>query len=396
MNLKPLDITTVDPRLSAVLEPGETVLWQGAPKPGSLPGPRPIIGAAVLLAVGVALALALVGSGIPPQTRYAFAAACAGLAVIVLVQAWLARGSLWTYAITDRRLVSVMGGRLIRSVSAAQLDRAKLGIRGQTVFWFRHLNSRGNSDPENLPGPDGRLIGFHGQTDPQAVLGLIEEWRLGLSRRAAAEADAFVVAMSGTSDADKAAVDGTVAASPVREGAVRVRLPGTGLSIDVPAAWKMTTRTSYDGPLRIFGVTLLPRIIRPGTEAPYQTGASWTHLRVTAAPEAGITIAILDRPLETTLDQVVGSAWNQITGSRIIRQDPDIRVPPFTGFGVVRSLPAGAGLAGIEALSGATMLRQMWLGDRAVSIEVTGYALEGQASVQTAIDAALSSLAHAG
>ena len=170
--LDPLNPAAVDPRLVPHLEPGETVLWQNQPKPGSFFGPPQIAGGLALIALGIALASGLISPQLPDASRYGPAAAAAGTGLLLLITRWSRRAALWTYAITDRRLLSVLKGRVIRSVTPEQLDRFELRIKGDTVYWLKLIKRNLNNSSGTARGPDGIFVGFHGQPDPEAGLDL--------------------------------------------------------------------------------------------------------------------------------------------------------------------------------------------------------------------------------
>lgn len=387
MDLRPRGNDEIDPRLSPHLEPGETVLWQNRPKPGTFFGPRQIGWAAAWIALGIVVASGLIAAIPAGAQSYGPAAAAAAVGVILLATSWNRRADLWTYAITDRRLLSVLKGAVVRSLTPEQLDTCKLKIEGDTVYWLKLIKRNSGVGPNERPGPDGRLVGFHGQTDPQATKALIERWRQAISERASGSAAAFAATMA----AAPAPAEGA-ATSPPPAGVLRIVHPRTGLSLDMPKEWKATVRTRYDGPLRVFGVQLLPRIIRNGPERPYGDGQDWNFLSVSGAPEAGLDLTIHDRALETTLDAVLNDPFGQITGTEILRTEPDLQIGPFKGFGVIRRMPAAIQIKNGETLTGPAMLRQIWLSRGGRSLELQGYALESQPDIQKAIDAMIASI----
>lgn len=383
--MKPIDRTALDPRLLAWLEPTETVTWQGTPKPGSLPPRGLIVGGVLLILLGLGLALGLAGPLVAEKAAYASAIAAFGLGVMLLVQSWQRRAARWVYAITDRRLISVLGTRLVRSVTPEDLDRQKLKISGDTVYWYRQTSERrSNFDAQNQSGPDGRLVGFHGQTDPQATLARIQAWRAGISQRAGTQSGEFRAALNASRQ--------NISAAPVPVGIQRVVHPATGLSLDLPQDWRVNVRSYQDGPLRLFGVTLLPKVIREGSERPYGAPGNWNALSVKAAPEAGLDIVIHDRGLQIALDQVVNDNWSNLTGSKVIRVEQKLQIGPLHGFGVTRGLPAGFEIKNLPALSGPMLMRQLWLEGDGFSLEVKAYALERQTDLWHGLDDAIASL----
>jgi hypothetical protein len=391
MDLRPLAATEIDPRITPHLAPGETVLWQTRPKPGTFFGPSQIGGALALIALGIVLASGLIVSFPRGPSTYGPAAAAVGVGILLLVTRWNKRADLWSYAITDRRLLSVLKNTVIRSLTPEELDIYKLRISGDTVYWLKMASNDRGMGLGVQRGADGFLVGFRGQTDPQATKALIERWRQGISERASNSAAAFVETMAAASGA----TGGEAAAAPP-PGVRRVTHPGTGLTLDVLPDWKVTVRTRYDGPLRIFGIQILPRIIRDGPDRPYGDGGDWNYLSVSGAPEAGLELTIHDRPLDTTLDAVLNDPFTKLTGTQILDTDPNLQIGPFKGFSVIRQMPAALQIKNGPELSGPSMLRQIWLsrGDR--SLELQGYALASQPDVQRAIDAMVGSISVRG
>lgn len=389
--LSPVNPEEVDPRLTHHLATGETVLWQNRPKAGSFFGPPQILGALALIALGIVIATGAMGTGVPPMSRYAPAAVAVILGLLLLISRWRRRAMFWSYAITDRRLLCVLRNKLIRSVTPEQLDLCKLRIKGDTVYWLTpNLRSRAIDSGANQ-GPDGSLIGFHGQTDPEATKTMIESWRQDISDLASAGAAAFVKTMSATASAGDDAANAT---PPV--GALHVSHPTTDLKLEVLPDWNVTVKTRTDGPLQLFGFTVLPRIIRDGPERPYGDGGDWNTLSVRGAPEAGLDLTIYDKPLELTLDAVLNDPFTKITGTKILHSKQDLQIGPFTGFSVIRMMPAAAQIKSVPSLSAPAMLHQVWLAHAGTSLEITGYALESQTAVQEAIDAMIASIRLAG
>jgi hypothetical protein len=388
--LSPVNPESVDPRIARHLEADEIVLWQDQPSSGSLPGTSHILAALALCALGLVIATGAVGPDMPSMSRYVPAAVTAGTG-LWLITRWRSRAMFWSYAITDRRLVSVLRKKLIRSVTPGQLDRYKLQIKGDTVYWLRPNSRSRSSDPAANRGPDGSLIGFHGQADPRATKSIIENWRQDFSDRASSGAAAFVATMStGTSTGDD------TENAPPPAGALRVRHPASGLELAVLPDWKVTVKTRTDGPLKLFGFTVLPRLIRDSPERPYEKGGDWNTLSVRGAPEAGLELTIYDKPLELTLDAVLNDPFTRITGTKILHSRPDLRIGPFTGFSVIRRMPAATQIKSVPSLSAPAMLHQLWLSRNGTSLEVTGYALESQTGIQDAIDAMIASIRSTG
>jgi hypothetical protein len=287
--LTPIPRDRIDPRLLAHLEPGEQVLWQGQPRQGSFFGPGVAATGVGLVMAGILLAFGLGGHVLTSDLRrlWAILGVLAGL--IVLARGWSRRAGLWSYAVTDRRLLSVLGRRLIRSVTPSQLDRMGLKIHGNTVYRAKtKQNTSTTFNDTRMSGPDGRFIGFHGQDDPEAIKTMIEPWRLAMSERAAGEAKSFVRAMpTPVRPEEEIAPE----AQSLPEGVRRIVHPPTGLTIDVPSTWEVLVSNHTEGPLKLFGVTLLPSFIRETKAIPYVPGAEWNRPSKIALPVAARSVS---------------------------------------------------------------------------------------------------------
>lgn len=183
MNPSPLPAHSVDRRLVPHLLPGEQVLWQGAPAPGSM-----VSRFAPLVTIVAAIVGVLFLTGYPPalfeglwslvrslpQATIAIAPEHEGLAqflvgcflvVTSLPQfylTWRKREKHWVYAITGQRLLALNHGKVRHSANRGDVDQVRTRrkpLGGHAVYW--------SSASE----------GFEGQTEPQAVKELIESWR---------------------------------------------------------------------------------------------------------------------------------------------------------------------------------------------------------------------------
>jgi hypothetical protein len=364
--------------LRSHLEAGEAVLWQGQPEEPSTSNRLGLL----LSAVGVIAGLALI-SGVA-ATLFPVIATSTGTTLVpgLVVTAagafflwvnWEERDQNWRFAITDRRLMLARGRKLFRT--ALPGETLRLRILGNIVYWHREDSSNTSSKTKN-----GRYIGFHGMPDPEAMKATIEEWQEGFSKRAAETAAAFTEATKST--------------GPAALAITRVLHAETGLHIDVPAGWQAMVSNDFDGPLRLFGLTILPRIIRTGEERAYGDGKPWTTLKVRGAPDAGLYMVVRSTPLAQTLDKVVTDPWNQRLGLEILRTTADLKVGPFEGFSIVRKMPGGAVLSGFGRVNNPVTTRMIWLGEGNTSVELTGMARLDLEDVQDAIDAMVNSLSY--
>lgn len=388
-----------NPQIARHLEPQERVLWQGQPEPGTFFGSKEIGTAAALVALGAALATGLLDGVVPAlahitgPARHVPALATVGVAALITLRNWRRRAELWTYAITDRRLLSVLGDRIIRSVPPGTIDPSSLQILGKTVFWARSpRDAENNQDvPERMRrGPDHPLIGFHGQSDPQAMLTRILDWRTSFTDRATTQARQFL--------SEQSAVDNggaPRATAPLSCGAC-LHAP-SGIRVDLPEGWTVTIHNRKDRPVRLFGVTLIPQITKETDPQPYDPDAEWNVLHASGAPDAGFDLYIREGQLDLTLQKVLDDPWGAVTGLKLLEQTPQLESPGgYHGFALRRMVPGGGSLGAFGTVAGDVVLRQVWLQNGRFVIEAQGLSPVDRPEIAAALDAIIGSLRGAG
>lgn len=183
MTQSTLPAHTIDRRLTRHLRPGEEVVWQGAPAPGSIVSRFAPLTTGFTAVVGILFVL-----GFPPglfewiwsvihsvpQANINIAAENEDRARIII--GWFlfitsvvgffvigyTREKHWVYAITRQRLLVLNHGKVWYSANRADVDRVhtlRKPFRGHIVYW---------SSP---------TYGFRGQKEPQRVQELLETWR---------------------------------------------------------------------------------------------------------------------------------------------------------------------------------------------------------------------------
>jgi hypothetical protein len=117
------------PALAAHLAPGERVLWHGVPAAGGLLHAGHAAAFAICLGIAIGLPL-LVAAGNPRGAPELGIALGIGLAFVAIPSAlmlrllWRARGTV--YALTDRRLLTVAGGRWLEMTAEAPAEAGRL------------------------------------------------------------------------------------------------------------------------------------------------------------------------------------------------------------------------------------------------------------------------------
>ncbi|MFD0985498.1 hypothetical protein [Methyloligella solikamskensis] len=364
------------------------MLWQGAPRPNTFLSP---VGMAVCLAFIAGGGLAAYGAldnyiSIPGEplsgTRILLALVVVGPALVIFSNLWNERGANWAYAITDRRVLSIRGDKLMRSLKPGEIREFKISA---DAVWWRAL------DPDmrwRNRKRERRHPGFHGLDNPEDMLRTLEAWRDGFSRWAGESAAEFLKAESKPATA----AEPSAGDSEVPDAIRRIHHDRTGVTIDVPAAWAATMSNDRIGPLRIFGVTLLETLIRPGEEQPYRDGAGWNNLIVRGAPDSGLTLTIRQEPLTKTLDEVLNDPWAEIYKLKVLKTTKDLSLGGLHGFSLVRQMPAGANLAGFGKVAQPVATRHAWLGQGHMYVEIIAMARLDQPDVQRAVDAMIESI----
>ncbi len=359
------------PALAAILEPGELVHWQGAPANGGAGAILGWIVSAGLVAAGIAAAAGLVMAG--PGT----ALAVAGAGALFGVAGWMDRPARWTYALTDRRLLILRGGAMWAHATSETLENLRLrSNRDGTsdVLWRDGARVR-------VDRKGRRRTGFLRQRDGAALEGLIRTWHSIFAARSEIAAVAFT---------------GSPAASDATPGAVRISNRDLGFRLEAPSGWTATVRRRTDGPLMVFGVTLLPRVVREGEPVPWngQTGG-WNALTLRGAQATGFDLFAKAEPLSLTLREVLDDPWARGLGIETVETDPDVRIGPWRGFAVTRTLPRGGNLTGFGVVPVPVITRQVWLGSDAVAFEIQGVAPADASGAEGAMRRIVDSLSPA-
>lgn len=146
--------------LAAHLAPGERVVWQGGPAVGGLLHGGHF--AAFLICAGIALGLplmvALESRDGGPEAGIALAVGFVILAIpaaLMLRVAWRGRGTV--YALTDRRLLTVAGGRVVQECGPEDVHGLHESPRvfGQADLWWqvqpRGVGWRAVPNPAPIP-----------------------------------------------------------------------------------------------------------------------------------------------------------------------------------------------------------------------------------------------------
>jgi hypothetical protein len=119
---------------------------------------------------------------------------------------------------------------------------------------------------------------------------------------------------------------------PGHDAWTRWRDPGTGLGLELPAAW--STRVGWLKEYRILGV----RVQRP-PQWLATPGAAWNLLESTLPDTcAAVSVHIDPITLPASLAEVLDSRLARVMGLRIVASDAAVRVGSFEGFSTTADL----------------------------------------------------------
>lgn len=365
-----LPTVTPDPALAAILTPGETIHWQVRPRSG---------GVTALIRQGIAATLVLAGAAvlvdiIPGAPATGFVSLAVGLLVALL--AWNDRPSRWLYVLTSRRIMTVKSGRVYIQSPPGHLEglRLKRNADGTTDLRWRNATV---TQPRRR---DPRRLGFLRLAEAEKVEALVRDWQAGFTAAATDAARAFTAATPDT----------TTALPP---GLSRVINNDLGFRIDVPSGWTITVNSRHVGPLRILGITLLPRVIRDGTAMPW-TGQTtgWNVLTLRGDQATGVDLHGQPGPLDRTLQDVLQDPIATGLGIQAEATDPMLTIGPWRGFAVTRHLPEGGTLTGFGPVPVPVTTRQTWLGNADGKFEIQGFAPKDAPDLHTALHQIVASL----
>lgn len=375
MDFETLPKDEVFPNISEHLGTREDVLWQGVPEVDALGTVVTLLAPACLIIFGIGLMTGL-GNLLFPQLAFTGGSttipglALATFGAVFLYLAWTRRAATWYFAITTRRLLVVHNNKIVRSTQPSEVRH--LFVKGNKVIW------RISDTSENSHQNNQAIRGFTGVKEPERLLQYISQWKENLSISAINTATEFAESLE-CSDSDGANI-------------TRVMNPANGLRIDVPSKWEITVDNAYIGSLRVFGFTLLPRIIKRSGQRSYGDGEPWTELKVRGAPDIGLYMTVHDGPLTQTLSDVTDDPWAKKFNLETWQTTDDLQVGSLKGFSVVWKLPKESIVTGFGRIPNEVVTRKVWLGSQAFHIEIVGMARPDMEETQRAIDAMIASI----
>lgn len=291
-----------DPRLAAHLAPGEAVLWQARPAPSAVMHAGYWIAFGLCCAVAVGLVVAVWASNPPgaPERGNAMVvgAGLVAAAGLLMLRGWLgARGTL--YALTDRRLLTLAGGRLAAAHGPEEVhglhETPRVG--GHADLWWQ---------------VEPRALGWRGVPHP-APIPQILAWRRRWLDRIGADVAPFVEAAQGgrLEQAERLGV------------AQRIAMPSAGVVLAAPAGWPAFAGFADDE----------EEAGRPMERAP----PGWDALRI-SPPIGAVRLRLLQESLPG-FDEMLAEddAIDRASSAR------EVRIGPWRGFSLVTPSVLGWG-----------------------------------------------------
>ncbi len=226
--------------ISAVLEPGETVIWSGEPDREVM---LKTMGKRKSLPFGQLLFLAIIGGvvwlnreqlsvlAISPNLLAAVGFTVAFIWLIQYMKRRQAQGHVETlnYAITDRRVLIVRKGQVYQSVTPENMRWVELveriGAEGYyDIIWNRRPIQKSSDSTPSPTDIERSRVGFKALRDGPAVMERLEAWRTEHAGRADETAEAALAALKSDPEIP------------------RLEHPRLGFSLPTPPGWEVTVR----------------------------------------------------------------------------------------------------------------------------------------------------------
>lgn len=382
------------PAVTAVLEPGEQVLWQARPAPP----PFLFIASAVILLLGLLYwttdlpwrLVAIWQAYSPGELLPPLLVTIAFIGLIISLNYHRTRGL--SYALTDQRVLRLQRDEIAQQATPGQLELRGVhtGIGGAGAVHWRNANASMR---------ERRIQGFYRVPDSRDVHRLLQDWQNTWQQVSDARAEESSEAYRRHRDEESAGATGTASSGGdnTTPAVLHITHPQHNFSLEVPTDWDVSVAEDYDGPWQVFGITLLKRILRRGKPRPYSPGdsAPWNRLNLRGGASTGLYFNVHARGVGPELpeeEQVLHDPQGQALGVPVAFFERDIVVGGFEGFAAVRELPAGSNTIAFGHLPVAVLSRQWWLQGHGLQLEALGIAPADSPTLQETIDRIVKSL----
>ena len=148
--------------------------------------------------------------------------------------------------------------------------------------------------------------------------------------------------------------------------------------------------------MKVFGITLLKRIIRPGTPRLWNpdNDQPWNHVTLHGGPSVRLNIKFSSGSGEAmpTEQEVIDDGRGKLMGAAVKSIEKDLEINGFQGFAAVRELPSGSSAMGLEVLGSGVILCQWWLSGHGLDFEIDGIAPKNSGTLRETLDLVVRSL----
>lgn len=379
------------------VEPGERVLWAGAPDVeaavASFRRGVPALAGLVVLLGGGWFAARTVGVHPVDGLRMLWSAQPMALVVAggALLLPWILRAvkldnrsryrrhfENLTYAVTDRRLLVIEKDDVL-GFEPQELNQPTVVPRGagfdDVIFATLPYRSSGDSNNRDPIRLERRKVGFKAIPNAEETKKFIERWIAGELAETAATVSDFVESVA----------EGPEGSAGAAVGARTIRGTEAGLTITCPEAWSVEVRMKK----KPFGKTFLDM----AKWKPFERADGWNTVRIEGPHGCEVVAEVFETPPLADYDSLANSRLAALAGE-LIDADPAVERDGLRGFFVTRRSPVQisgrTGTSGVAAV--ATPFRTTVLHDGRRQLAIHSRWPEDSPELAAAVEAVVASI----
>jgi len=390
-----------DPRqvASAVIDPGEKLLWAGEPAADVMIRMRlgrwwawTVTGLSLPLvtywwaARSGRLQLPRTDAMLVPSFLVPVAVILIGIPALMAFTSWRYRryARSLSYVMTDRRLLVLEHGKIVDDYPPERLSRITVRHRapglGDVVFGRHYYADSGMQRTRDPVVRERRVVAFKALPDPDAMRQRVEDW-LEERRREAVAAHGVAAAEAGSrSDAGRAE---TPASDPAVQ---RTQGGGTGLVVALPVVWKVEVRRKAHPRGRTFVDIEAWR--RP------EDADDWNVVRGEGPFHSSVEVEVFETPPTVDFKKTLGGRMAAAVGGKVVASEERLEIGGIPGFSVTRRREIQVDAKTGQAVIGASALleRHTVLHDGHVQIYVVSTWPEEPPELEHLVDAVVRSV----